>query len=158
MADAPNTDTKPTPADADKLKADAQAARSKAIDAQVEADQAKKSDEQKAADKASADADSARAKAAKAEAELVPTEPMTAVDAKVMSPHLTEQMGAADHFAQKFSNDPANPHIATAEHADPALCTVKMTMVKADSMEQPIFTMVHPEMVGDYCRAGWSRA
>jgi hypothetical protein len=154
MAD--QTDTKTV--DVDKAKADAQAARITAVDAQAKADDATKSKEQLAADKARVDAAKAESKAAEADASTLLTEPMTAIEAKVVSPHLTEEMGAADHFAQKFSNDPANPHIAKGEHADPDLCTVKMTMVKADSMDQPIFTMVHPEMVGDYARAGWNVA
>lgn len=156
MADTPNTD--PKPVDVDKAKADAQAAQVKAIDAQAKADDAKKSDEQRAADKARVDADKARAKAAEADASLVPTEPMTAVEAKIVSPHVTDDMGAGDHLAQKFSNQPANPQIAKAEHADPALCTVKLTMTKADGLGAPVITMVHPDMVGDYLRAGWSRA
>ena len=158
MADADTKMNDPKSTDADKAKADAQAAQAKAIDVQAKADDAKKSDEQKAADKARFDADRAKSKAAEADASTISTEPMTAVDAKVMSPHITEEMGAADHFAQKFSLDPENPHIAKSDHADPSLCTVKMTMLKADSMEQPIYTMVHPEMVGDYARAGWSVA
>lgn len=155
MADTPNTDTKV--ADADKAKADAQAAQAKALDAQAKADDAKKSDEQKAADKARADADRARRDAALKEASLTPSEPMTAVEAKIISPHLTEEMGAGDHLAQKFSNQPANPQIAKGEHADPDLATVKLTMVKSDGLGSPVITMVHPEMVGDYLRAGWSK-
>lgn len=158
MADTPNSDTKPASADVDKAKADAQMAQAKAIDAQTKADEAKKSDEQRAADKARADADTARAKAAKAEAGLVPTDPMSATDAKIISPHVTDDMGAGDHLAQQFSNQPANPQIAKPEHADPALCTVKLTMIKSDGLGTPVFTMVHPEMVGDYLRAGWSKA
>lgn len=158
MADPQNNDTKPAPGDVDKAKVDAQAAQAKALDAQAKADEARKSDEQKAADKAKAEADRARSKAAEAETALVPADPMSAAEAKIVSPHLTEGMGAGDHLAQQFSNQPANPHIAKAEHADLELCTVKLTMTKADGLGTPVVTMVHPEMVGDYLRAGWSRA
>ncbi len=168
MADFPTTDSAPTPAtlatgkasasDADKARADAQTAAAKAIDAQSKADAATKSKEQQDADKAAAEADKARRAAAEKEASLVPTEPMTAVEAKVISPHVTDDMGAGDHLAQKFSNQPANPQIAKPEHADPDLCTVKLTMAKADGLGAPAITMVHPDLVGDYLRAGWDRA
>lgn len=158
MADQDTKTPDPKAVDPDKAKSDAQAARVAAVEAQTKAEDAKKSPEQRDAEKAHAEADKAESVAAEADAATISTEPMTAIEAKVASPHLTEKMGAADHFAQKFSNDPENPHIGDASHADPALCTVKMTMVKADSMEQPIYTMVHPDMVGDYCRAGWNVA
>ena len=157
MADTDTKTADPKPVDADKARADAQAAQARAIDAQTKANEAKKSDEQREADKARAEADKARAVAAEADASLVPTEPMSAIEAKIISPHVTDEMGAGDHLAQKFSNQPANPHIAKAEHADPELCTVKLTMVKSDGLGVPVVTTVHPDMVGDYLRAGWSQ-
>ncbi len=159
MADNDTKTPDPKPVDVDKAKTEAQAAQAKAIDAQTKADEAKKSDEQKTADKAKADADTARAKAAEAEMSLTPKEPMTAVEAKVISPHdLNNDMSAGDHLAQQFSNQPENPQIAKAEHGDPDLCTVKLSMIKADGLGKPVFMMAHPEMVGDYLRAGWAKA
>jgi hypothetical protein len=140
----------------EKAQAAAQDAREKAITAQAKADDAQKSPEQRRADTARAKADKADAKAAEAEMPTDPRDPMSAVEAKVESPHVDEDMSAGDHFAQKFGNDPANPKPADGDHMDPDKCTVKLTRVTPD-LSTPAVTMVHPDMVGDYLRAGWSR-
>jgi hypothetical protein len=144
------------PTDAEKAQATAQDARAKAIDAQAKADDAGKSPEQRKADAARADADKAAAVAAETETAATPLEPMSAVEAKVMAPHVNEDMSAGDHFAQKFGNDPANPKPVTGDMAEPDRLTVKLTRVTPD-LAEPAVTMVAPEMVGDYLRAGWSQ-
>lgn len=151
MADTQNE----TKADPSKALATAQAADQKAIDAQAKADDATKSKEQLAADKAKAEADKAHAEAAHASAQTVVTDPMTVRDAKVHA-MVPDDMGAGDHLAQQFSNDPANPKPALPEHSDPDLCTVKLSRVTPDS-PVPVYTVCHPDMVGDYLRAGWNR-
>ena len=154
MVDAAAT-SKPSPEVSDKA---VQAAEVKAIDAQAKAVDATKSPEQRDAEKARADADTARAKAADdaASANAVP-EAMTVAEAKIIAP-VDPEMGAGDHLAQVFGNTPENPHIAKAEHADPELCTVKLSMIVPDHPLGVRTTIVHPEMVGDYLRAGWSTA
>lgn len=144
------------PTDVEKAQASAADARAKAVDAQAKADEAKKSPEQRKADEARATADKAAAEAAEIEAAATPDDPMSAAEAKVMSPHVHEDMAAGDHFAQKFGNDPANPKPADGDHTDPDKCTVKLTRVTPD-LSTPAVTMVHPDMAGDYLRAGWSR-
>lgn len=139
-----------------KATADAQAADIKVQEAQAKAGDAKKSPEQLEVDKAAAEADQAHRKAMDtALAALGPKEPMTVTDAKVMAP-VPENMGAGDHMAQKFGNDPENPHIAKGEHADPELATVRLSRKMPDHPDM-VYTTVHPEMVGDYLRAGWNQ-
>lgn len=154
MADAPNVD--PKVAEADKARDMALKADAKAVDAKVKAEDAQKSSEQRDAEKASAEADRAHAKAAEAEAATVSAEPMTVTEARVHA-KVDPEMGAGDHLAQQFSNDPANPKPARADQADPALCTVKLSRVTPDS-PVPVYTVCHPDMVGDYLRAGWNQA
>ena len=62
-------------------------------------------------------------------------------------------------LAQKFGNDPANPQPGKGEHANPDLKTVEMTRTTPDLPKGQLQrTWVHPEMVGDYMRAGWDRS
>ncbi len=135
--------------------ADAQA---KAIEAQAKADEAKKSPEQREADRLRADASKAETEAAAeaAAANAVPIA-MTVAEARVLAP-VNPGMGAGDHMAQQFRNTPENPKIFKAEHADPEKATVPLVMDAPDHPSGVVTTVVHPEMVGDYLRAGWSRA
>ena len=50
-----------------------------------------------------------------------------------------------------------NPAHAPGIPTDDEAQTVKLSHVSADH-PSPVYIMVHPEMVGDYLRAGWSRA
>lgn len=149
MADAPTTDT-------DKAKADAAAAQAKALDAQKKADDAAKTKEQLAADKAKVDADDASAKAAEAEAaQATPQGVSTAADAKIMAP-IPGDMPADSHMAQKFGNDPANPQPLPGTDDEDGK-TASLYRITPDSAE-PVTIKVHPDMVGNYLRAGWSAA
>lgn len=65
-----------------------------------------------------------------------------------------------DHYAQRFANAPENPKLAPG--LDPDLPEDKLEkLVLSDSDHpdplNPKVTFVHPEMVGDYIRAGWRR-
>ena len=146
-----------TPSEPTKQMADVTAANAKVLDAQAKAADAGKTKEQLAVDKARAEADDASAKAAEAAAAAINTDPMTVSDAKVDA-MVPSDMGAGDHMAQQFSNDPANPKPAKGEYADAELCTVKLSRVTPDHPGGPVFTVCHPDMVGDYLRAGWNVA
>ena len=142
----------------DAALADAHAADMAVIAAQAKVDEANKSPEQKALDKAMADASSKRAKAMELAAASKPAGPMSVEAAKVMAP-VPGDMPAGDHKAQKFGNDPANPAPGPTVPvgAGSELMTVKLSRKSPDHPEL-IETMVHPDMVGDYLRAGWNLA
>lgn len=71
-------------------------------------------------------------------------------DVSVIDPKLP----AGDHDAQVFGNVPQNP--APAPGLDPEVATVRMVNDKPDGSQA--FADVHPEMTGDYARAGWRLA
>ena len=79
--------------------------------------------------------------------------PMTAVEAGVLA-NVPQDMPASDHAAQKFSNDPANPHPAPG--VDMGKDLVKLKIQKPD-VEADVYCEVPEKMVGDYERAGWNR-
>lgn len=82
----------------------------------------------------------------------------TLADAKaIAAPLRGPGRSAGDHMGQKFGNDPENPKPARGDHADPEKATEKLERVTPDSAS-PIVTWVHPDMVGDYLRAGWTRS
>ncbi len=121
--------------------------------ADAETDPAKKAEAVKVANESAKLADDSRAKEAeadrKAKGDAVET---SVVDAKVMAP-VDPNMPAGHHLAQKFGNDPANPkHDDTL---DPQSWYVRMSH---QSPDHPflMYCDVHPEMVGDYARAGWN--
>ena len=112
--------------------------------------------------KAEADAKAAEQKAddlkAKVDAEsgndAATAQPTTSVEAGTLAV-VDPSTPAGDHFAQKFGNDPANPKLAPG--LDPKDATVRMSRVTPDHPGGPVFTDVHPDMVGDYARAGWNK-
>lgn len=137
----------------------AQAAAQAAVDAKM-------SPEDRDAAKARQEADDVRAKAAAdvAEANALPPA-MNVAEARMLVPAVdpnsaaaSSEMGAGDHLAQKFGNYPENPAPLSAAHADPEQCTVQLYMTVPDHPQGARTTMVHPEMVGDYLRAGWSKS
>lgn len=83
--------------------------------------------------------------------------PTTVAEAKAAAaPLVGADMRAGDHFAQKFGNDPENPKLAPG--LDPVQGrTVRMSRKTPDHPDL-VYEDVHPEMVGDYERAGWNRA
>jgi len=140
---------------ADKAREEANAAQAKADKARAEVADANKSPEQKKADKAAQEADDAQAAAAQAEREAGAGAPRSTVrDARVLAP-IDPMMPAGHHMAQKFGNDPANPKAAHANHDLPEQKTVRLHRITPDSKE-PVRTSCHPDMTGDYLRAGWS--
>ncbi len=152
MADAqtltPNSDT-------EKAKADAMAAQTKAVEMQNRANDSTKTKEQLSADKAKADADNANAKLAQVTAEeTAPAGVSTAEEAKIMAP-IPGDMPADEHMAQKFGNDPANPQPLPGT-TDGDGKTVDLYRITPDSPDR-VTIRVHPDMVGNYLRAGWSR-
>jgi hypothetical protein len=148
-------DQKAKQEEATKLRVEASKLQAEATEARAKASVGKQSDEEKAAIEAEKKADDAQAKAAEAErAAHGATAPMTVADAKVLAP-LDPAMPAGDHLAQKFGNDPANPKSARSEHDDPALKTVRLVRQSPDRPSL-IHTSCHPDLQGDYLRAGWS--
>lgn len=133
---------------------EAHAADLAVIEAQKKMVEAAKSPEQKALDKAIADADTKRAKAMEMQMSARPDALMSVDSAKVLAP-VPGDMSAGDHMAQKFGNDPANPKPGPHMSSAPESATVRITRKSPDHAEL-IETMVHPDMVGDYLRAGWN--
>ena len=80
---------------------------------------------------------------------------MTVADAQ-MGP-VAHDMRAGDHYAQRFSNAPANPKPLPGLDPSDEARTVQLQMAISDPPGVR-YTMVHPAMVGDYKRAGWSEA
>lgn len=143
--------------DAQKADEAAHAADVKAVEARTKAEADARTPEQKKIDDAAQKADDERAKAEQAKAETAATgEPMTAAQAKVFAPADRLDLPAGAHLAQKFGNDPANPQLAPDLNPDEG-ATVRLTRITPDVPDGPVVTMVHPEMVGDYLRAGWSK-
>jgi hypothetical protein len=132
----------------DQKAADAQQV---ADDLQAKADATTVSPEQAKADDAAQKADDllARAQEEKAIDERTADETL-AGEVNVIDPKLP----AGDHDAQVFGNVPQNP--APAPGLDPAVETVRMVNDKPDGSQA--FADVHPEMTGDYTRAGWRLA
>lgn len=142
-------------------KADNEAAeaRTKAQLLQEEADRAKdgRTPEQKKADDAKRDADDAAAKAAEANSAARIKRPMTMEEAKVQGYGMNEDMPAGHHMAQKFGNDPANPAPAPGLSPNPGVPVVRLSRKTPDNPDL-VYTECHPDMVGDYMRAGWNKA
>lgn len=64
------------------------------------------------------------------------------------------ELPAGDHDAQVFGNVPQNP--APVPGLTPTVETTRMVNDKPDGTQA--FADVHPDMVGDYARAGWRLA
>lgn len=135
---------------------DAADARKKADEAAAKAADAKLSPEDKAAKQASQDADDAAAAAAEATKNTDATKPVTTVaDAGVIAP-VSGDTSLDDHRAFKRGNDPANPLPLSEDTSDPDQKTVRLVLISPDTTG-PRETYVHPDMVGDYLRAGWAK-
>lgn len=148
----------PAKTDAQKAQDEALALQAKATEAHQKADAPKKTPEQVKADELSVKADDARAKAAEMSNTAGSDGDSTAEEAKVVLPVGGDpEMPAGDHWAVKRGNDPSNPEYPPKISQDPEHQTVKLSRVTADSKE-PIYTWVHPDMVGNYVRAGWGMA
>jgi hypothetical protein len=149
-----------TPSPNVSSNSDVAAAEVRVQEAERAAVEAKRSPEERKAAEARQEADDARAKAAAdaAEANAVPRA-MSIEEARIpVVPHPDKpDMGAGDHLAQNFQNIPENPKVYKGEHADPEKCTVQLYMTRPDLPAGVATTVVHPDMVGDYCRAGWSQ-
>jgi hypothetical protein len=138
-------------AEAVKLAADA-------VEAHEKANQKHKSPEQLAAEEADKKADDARAKAAALHPDVTSVGNTTVADANVLLPHGHDpNMSAGDHYAQKRGNDPSNPKYADGIPTHDEAQTVRLSRTSRDN-PTPVYAMVHPDMVGDYLRAGWGRA
>lgn len=144
---------------ADTKKGDpVQDANAKALEADKAAAEAKMTPEERKAAEAHAKADEVLAKANEDEAQAAAVpDAMSVAEARMLVPaDKPEEMAAGDHMAQRFGNYPANPAPASAEHSDPEKQTVSLYMIVPDHEAGRRTTKVHPDMVGDYLRAGWS--
>ncbi|NBB11816.1 hypothetical protein [Pseudomonas sp. SLFW] len=123
-------------------------AQKTADDLQAKADAQEVTPEQKKADAAAQKADDLAAKAQEEQGSDERTADETlAGEVAVIDP----EVPAGDHEAQVFGNNPLNP--ALAPGLDPEVKTVRMVNDKPNGSQA--FADVHPEMVGDYARAGW---
>jgi hypothetical protein len=137
--------------------AKANEANARAAEARAKAANAGRSPEELAADKAEREADDARAAAAEtAQRARGPVKATTVAEAKnAAAPLVGANMSAGEHAAQKFGNDPENPKPAPG--LNPNAGTVRMSRKTPDHPDL-VYADVHPEMVGDYMRAGWNKA
>jgi hypothetical protein len=143
--------------EAEKANDEALALQAKATEAQQKANEPEKTPEQKKADELAAKADDAKAEAAELSNEGGVDGDTSVADAKIVLPVGTDPgMPAGDYRAVKRGNDPANPEYAPGVSTHDDDQTVKLSRVTADSKE-PVYTWVHPDMVGNYLRAGWGR-
>lgn len=132
----------------DQKAADAQQT---AADLQAKADATTVTPEQAKADDAAQKADDLTAKAQEEKgADERTADETLAGEVNVIDPEIP----AGDHDAQVFGNVPQNP--APAPGLAPAVETVRMVNDKPDGSQA--FADVHPEMTGDYARAGWRLA
>lgn len=123
---------------------------------QEEADRAKMTPEERAAKDAEREAALAKSQAALDANDPTVTPGDTVESAKVSVVGIDPEMPASHHMAQKFGNDPANPKPAAHIPDNYDGPTVRLTMDKPD-VEGLVTADVHPDMVGDYMRAGWSK-
>lgn len=138
----------------ERAETTAQKAEAQAIEARRKIDEEAKTAAQKAADQADAKADDARAAAEQAKREEKGSIGPTSVDeARVLAP-VDRQRPAGDHHAQKFGNDPENPIFAPGLDAED-----RSVLLSRKTPDHPdlVYATVHPDMVGDYLRAGWNR-
>ncbi len=143
---------------ADKAKNEALLLQAKANEAKAKANEPPKTAEQRKADEFAQKADDARARAAELSNEDGRDGDTSAEDAHVALPAgIDPETPAGAWEAVKRSNDPSNPEYAPGVSQDPNEQTVKLSRVTRDHPE-PIYTWVHPNMVGDYMRAGWGKA
>lgn len=133
--------------------------QAQANEAKAKADEQKKTEEQRKVDELLQKADDARAKAAElSRQEGDSVEDTTAEEARLALPlGVDPQLPAGHYRAVKRSNDPSNPKYAPGIPTDDDSQTVKLSRVTNDSKE-PVVCWVHPDMAGDYMRAGWERA
>lgn len=84
-------------------------------------------------------------------------EATTALDAKSPAALADPDKDVGDHYAQKFANQPENPKPAPhlKEVADEDKVRMELTDSDHPDPANPKVTYVHPDMVGDYLRAGW---
>ncbi|MDB5620523.1 hypothetical protein [Tardiphaga sp.] len=143
--------------EAEKAQDEATRLAAEAAEAQAKANEPEKTPEQIEADRLTAEADDAKAKAAELKPEGGDDGDTSVAEAKIVLPVGTDpDMPAGDYRAVKRGNDPANPEYAAGVSTHEDDQTVKLSRVTADSKE-PIYTWVHPDMVGNYLRAGWGR-
>lgn len=144
-------------ADAEAVKASEQASKAR-VAAQEAAEKAndQRSPEQKKADDLADKADDLEAVAAEKGADATSAKDVSTVaEAKVLA-IVHPDTDPGEHRAQKFGNDPSNP--APAPGVDMTANLVKLRRKTPDVPEGYVTCEVPKEMVGDYCRAGWSVA
>jgi len=144
--------------EAEKANDEALRLRQQAVQAHEKADEPEKTPEQRKAEELDAKADDARARAHALRPEGGADGDTTVADAHVLVPAgLDPETPAGAYDAVKRGNDPSNPKYAPGVSMADEHQTVKLERVSRDSKE-PVYTWVHPDMVGDYIRAGWGRS
>jgi hypothetical protein len=86
-----------------------------------------------------------------------PAKVTTAKEGKLASAVTAPKQDMGEHTAQKFGNDPENPQPAPGLKDVDKDALVELHMTTSDNPDpaNPKVTRVHPDMVGDYLRAGW---
>lgn len=134
-----------------KAQEQAAADAQKAQELQEVADKGDQTPAEKKADEAEQKADDSAAKAQELDSQSERGgEVTTAGEVSVIDPALP----AGDHQAQVFGNVPLNP--APAPGLTQSVPTVRMVNERSDG--EVATADVHPDMVGDYARAGWRLA
>ena len=151
-----NRDAEAKRKEADAAEQDAIAKRQRLVDLRAKAANSKLSEDERALAAAEADADEALAKSEELRKTASSTaHPVVTGDVAAHPMAATDPgMDLGDHRAQRFGNIPANPPPAKGEHTDPAKMTTRMRL-RSPNSPVPQETWVHPDLVGDYARAGW---
>jgi hypothetical protein len=157
-SDMPLSTSHPRLAEAKPMSKEREAymkARNEADIARAEAD-VQLTPEQKKANELAAKADDLRAKALEAESREADDQRVvhTVADAGTLAV-VPPELKAADHYAQKFGNDPENPKLA--DGVNPSKDLVLLSR-KTPDVPGLVYAEVPEKMVGDYMRAGWERA
>lgn len=128
----------------------AAAAKAKAASLRAKAENAALTAEERAALKAEADADDASAKEAELASSQDDEDAVTDASLNVIDPEIP----AGDVDAQVKGNVPQNPKPALGLTETEQ--TVRMVIKRSDGPDS--VADVHPDMVGDYARAGWMKS
>lgn len=151
-----NSDDESRRKEAEAAENEAVAKRQHLDELRSKAEDSKLSDEEREIRKAEREADDAAARAADLRRNVGSGEHPSLVGDVPGHPIAASapDMDLGDHRAQRFGNIPANPKPAKGEHTDPERMTSRMLLRTPDS-SAPQEAWVHPEMIGDYARAGW---
>lgn len=142
----------------EKARAEHAKLAAKAAEDRAAAEHGKLTPEQVKANESHQKADDAAAKVAESErsAATFAAREHTIEGANVLGYGKHPDLPASHHLAQKFGNDPANPRpkAGMPEVTDNGMVRLQRT---TPDNSTPVYATCHPDLLGDYMRAGWSR-